>query len=991
MNNALQPGDHWRQASLIVGREREQSLLRDRFRDALGGRGSLVLIGGEAGIGKTTLVEGLGREATQRGALVLTGYNHDLIANPPYGPWGEILRACPPIDDPRLTSAPRLWDEDELKSVKSMASLFADVWEFFATVASERALLLVLEDLHWSDQDTLDLLVYFARQVQHVRVLLIGTYRDDELTRRHVLFRYLPVLVREARAHRLNVRRLERGAIGELVSSRYGLQVADGERLASYVFAFAEGNPLFAGELLRSLESDGILRLAGDRWMLGVIPQLRVPPLVRQVIEGRLMRLSDDARALLDIAAVIGQEVPVDLLGRVAGIDESTMISGIDEAFEGHVLTELAANGVLQFSHTLVRETLYESVSPIRRRMWHRRIAEALAGTVRPTPDAIAHHFHLAGDARAYEWLLQAGVRAERAYAFRVAAEQFTMAMEFLGEDDPDVRRKGWLLYRIGSLLNFYDLDRSLACQDEASRIATRVDDRILAAYALASHGKILSVAGDARQGLVDLQAGVAAVDRLVSTDVVPHDPASLDALFIPDELPDVNPFKGELVRALAINGRFSEAMPIGEAYVADLDDAPLDDEMRASLSAAWYGLATAYAALGRPADAREAVARASAGFRAVADYAWLNNSFSLDLWIVQWYRTDDLAERRRLDGEASDAWRRAAGALSSDSAVTVGDLWLQLIDGHWSDAAAQAQAGLAGHAHSTWRQDAANALSLLSCWRGNTQRARELIHDILPAGPVSMPGEHHYIHTVRMLRIGAVVELESGDLEAARAWLEAHDRWLAWSGAVLGQSDGHRLWARWYQVAGEKDAAQRHAEAALAAAGEPRQPLSLIAVHRMLGSFATEDGRHDEAERHLNASIDLATACAAPFERAASLLALAELRAATSRSDEARALLDEARAVCEPLGAAPALAQADRIAARLAAPVRGPAYPAGLSAREVDVLRLVAQGLTDAEVAQRLFISPRTVTTHLSSIYNKLGVSSRTAATRFAFEQGIA
>ena len=137
--------------------------------------------------------------------------------------------------------------------------------------------------------------------------------------------------------------------------------------------------------------------------------------------------------------------------------------------------------------------------------------------------------------------------------------------------------------------------------------------------------------------------------------------------------------------------------------------------------------------------------------------------------------------------------------------------------------------------------------------------------------------------------------------------------------------------------------------------------------------------------------ALALAEACAAPYERALILLALAELRASTGERDEARALLDEARAICAPLEARPALARADALAARLALlkPPRA-SSPAGLTVREVEVLRLVAEGLTDAQAAERLSLSPRTVSQHLRSIYNKLGVSTRGAATRFALDHRL-
>ena len=159
-----------------------------------------------------------------------------------------------------------------------------------------------------------------------------------------------------------------------------------------------------------------------------------------------------------------------------------------------------------------------------------------------------------------------------------------------------------------------------------------------------------------------------------------------------------------------------------------------------------------------------------------------------------------------------------------------------------------------------------------------------------------------------------------------------------------------------------------------------------------MLGELGTATGRYADAAVHLDQALALAESCAAPYERALTLLATAELRAATGQRDEARALLEEVRTIGAPLEAQPALARADALAARLApVPAVAAAYPAGLSAREADVLRLVAVGLSNAEVAERLYVSPRTVDTHLRSIYTKLGVSTRSAATRFALEHGLA
>jgi tetratricopeptide (TPR) repeat protein len=191
------------------------------------------------------------------------------------------------------------------------------------------------------------------------------------------------------------------------------------------------------------------------------------------------------------------------------------------------------------------------------------------------------------------------------------------------------------------------------------------------------------------------------------------------------------------------------------------------------------------------------------------------------------------------------------------------------------------------------------------------------------------------------------------GDLPAARQWLEAHDCWLDWGGAALGRSEGHLLWARYERAAGSASRARDRAMQALAHAIEPRQPLALIAAHRLLGELDTDAGRDQDALAHLDTALLLAETCAAPFERALTLAALAELHATTGKRTEARRLLDEAREIGLSLGAKPLIGRIDALAVNLAtalpiAPARRSStgtYPGGLTAREVEVLRLIAAG----------------------------------------------
>jgi DNA-binding CsgD family transcriptional regulator len=231
---------------------------------------------------------------------------------------------------------------------------------------------------------------------------------------------------------------------------------------------------------------------------------------------------------------------------------------------------------------------------------------------------------------------------------------------------------------------------------------------------------------------------------------------------------------------------------------------------------------------------------------------------------------------------------------------------------------------------------------------------------------------------------------LDAGDLTRAQHWVETHARWLDWCGGSLWRADQHLLQARLHEAAGDLTRSRQAAEHALDVATHPRQPLRLLAAHRLLGRLDTRERRYDQAQDHLTTALVLADACVALFERARTLLAHAELQAVTGQRDSALKLLAEARGIASELDARPTLIEIDAATTGLDAPPARASFPNGLTAREVDVLRLVARGLTDAEVAEQLFMARRTVNTHLTSIYTKLGVSSRAAATRWAVEQGL-
>ena len=242
---------------LVVGRAREQDVLRDELATALGGRGRLVLVGGEAGIGKTTLARDLAETTIGQSVFVLTGHCYDLTNTPPYGPWLDLFAGY--RREPTRPAPPTAFSSGKLEAITDQVALYTEVRQFFAALRSARPILILLEDLHWADPASIELLRHISSHLRHWPILLLVTYRLDELTRRPPFAQQLPSLVRDADGLRLALRRLDESALHALVETRFSLADGDEARLVSYLELHAEGKPFFATELLRALEEESLL------------------------------------------------------------------------------------------------------------------------------------------------------------------------------------------------------------------------------------------------------------------------------------------------------------------------------------------------------------------------------------------------------------------------------------------------------------------------------------------------------------------------------------------------------------------------------------------------------------------------------------------------------------------------------------------------------------------------------------------------------------
>jgi DNA-binding CsgD family transcriptional regulator len=958
----------------VVGRTREIARLHEQLAAALAGHGRLVLIGGEAGIGKTTLAESLCREARERGARVLVGRCYDLTETPPYGPWLDLFGQYRPSDaSPPLPEA--FARRGILGAIASQPLLFRQVADWCTALAASRPVVILLEDLHWADAASLDLLRFLARTVADIPLLLLATYRADELAGHHPLGQLMPAMIREAPTMRLALRRLDPDAVHGLVAARYRLPEPDLPRLVTYLHGRSEGNPFFIVELLHALEEEGAMRAEEDGWRLGGLVGVHIPPLLRQVIGGRLNRLDARVQHLLTVAAMIGQEIDPSLWAAVAGEDDETVLAAAEQAIAARVLEEALTGTSVRFVHALMREALTLRMLAARRAVWHRRIAETFINLPNPDPDSVAYHFQQAGDGRAAEWLVAAGKRAQDACAFATAVARLTEALALL--DGAEARAvRGEVLVRLGRMLTLADTRRAIIYADEAVRIAEATADNALATAALYRRGSVHGYAGSYRQGLADLQAASDLFARL------PEEMQSRLAQFGGAIALDADELRGATANTLQIMGRYDEALRVLGRAPDQADAAPLP-LTRTGLTA----FSVTCAALGRPAEARAASGSGRDGLRALRDYVGLAYATEYELSeIALVYQADDRDACRRLADEAEWAARQASDIATGFSPRTA-RVGLLVVEGEWAEARALLEVthhtgGLPG-----WRLAELRFLGELAYAQGDTALAWSLVQEVLLEGVATEPGDVYFINGCAFQRLAAALSLDANDRETARAWLGAHDRWMAWSGAVLGRAEGHISWAHYYRAIGDAPVARERAAKALTDASEPRQPLALLAAHRCMGTLDTDAGRVDAARDHFASALTLADACAAPFPRARTLLAFACLHAATGNRNAALVALDEVRAIGTRLGALPTLARADALAATLASPL---AYPAGLSGREVEVLRLVAEGLTDGQVADRLFLSRRTIGQHLHSIYTKLGVPSRAAATRFASEHHL-
>jgi DNA-binding CsgD family transcriptional regulator/tetratricopeptide (TPR) repeat protein len=973
----------------FVGRVAELDVLQRALARASSGTGTAVVIAGEAGLGKSRLVSEFEERARAREALVLIGECVELAEGElAFAPIISALRgvvedggALEGLEGPMRSALAALWPvagADEGVDT-GREQLFEAVYRVLARLARERAVLLIVEDVHWIDPSSRDLLVFLVRNARRNRIAVVATYRPDELGTGHVLTPFVAELERSGRAERLELEPLARSEVAvqlEAISGRVPT-VAVLER----IFVRSEGNPFFAEELLASAGAVG-----GE-----------LPVSVRQALLLRVERLSELTREVLRVAAVVGRSVDHRLLVGVVGVGEPELLVALREATDNHVLVPSSGGVAYMFRHALLREAIYTDTLIGERLRLHRAIAEALEShreyAAAGAAAELAYHWLAAGYERAgLAACVEAADEAERMHAHGEAAMHIDRALELWDrvESPEEVagRDRVDLLLRGSELADFSgDAGHGLALAERARADVDEQADPLRAAAAEARIGRSLHFSG----------RGVEAVDHLAKARrLVPSEPPSLDYA-------QALAFEG---RALMLNERSNEARPrLEEALrIAEVLGA------RRVQSSALNSLAIVFADVG---EFEPAIAAGREGLRIAKEIgaveeimrAYINGSQAVD-------DAGNVEEALALGlegiatGERLGMSRVAGDQLRSQAA------WRLLRLGRYAEAGRIVDEALE-RATTPFNIAAGRCTAgRLALELGDLEVAEDQLEQAWSM--MQRTGGFQLIGLAMAARV--LLEIRRGELERARQRAgEGVERGAAREGALLYSAEVFWLAVRIEAELAEGARITGDRESLDECAGVAGEVLEVLdrAISELTGETPPEaaafralaDG--ELARLHGERTVQPWLAAAERFRALGQLPALgyAELRAAEAlalggtRSGDVAAQLRAAHATALELGAPPLLAEVDALARRAGVPLdgragaltAGPAADLGLTEREFEVLRLLGDGRTNRQIGEELFITPKTASVHVSRILMKLGVANRAEAAAAAHRMGLA
>jgi DNA-binding CsgD family transcriptional regulator len=959
-------------ATSFVGRTAELAVLRRCVDEARsGGPAPLAVLLGEAGVGKTRCLQTFLATAQEAGATVLLGGCPPLSGNElPYAPLAEALRGL------RRTAGPErmaewLAGQDEVlgRLVPELATtaagadpasdatpgrLFAAVLAVVDRMTEDGPVILAVEDVHWADRSSRDLLALLIRATADRPLITVLTCRNDELPPGHPVVAWLADLDRTRPTERIELARLNPGELNELLASVLGAPPEP--KLAGRIYARSEGNPFFAEELLALVP-------AGDG----------LPATVADTVLCRVGALPVAALWLVRTAAVAagsGSEVPHELLADVLGWPDDQLLLAVRAAVAAHVVR--GTEHGYSFRHALTREAVESELLPVERARLHASVATGLsrlAAQADPVTTArVAYHWHAAGDRpRALGAAVAAGTAATKVFAYHVAAQLFERAIELwpavpdaaevAGVDEAGVYERAAEAIYVGQ---HQERAEELA-REALLRIDSRAEPERAARLHLLAGSAMWAYRADSTAALAEAREAAA---------LLPEDsPVLADAL-------------AAEARFLMLMGRTDDSIAAAERAIALADARGKPFAKASALVSLGASLSDEDEEAGREAmlAGRELAERIGDAVTAGRSYVNLSSRYD---------------SRNRVAEAMNEARAGIAASLRFGMDRTIGMVLRSMLierlieSGNWAEAEAIGADML--DVTGNPRMWATRELSRMAVARGDLTTAEVLLKELfaLVDGPVEAQV------AAPPYEIAAELALGRGDVDRARGLVVAgldllhryggEDRseylvWLGWRAEADAVTAGHVPDPEWVsRLRAEINPVEVPAE---------EGPARLIAAEISRFEGASDPELWDKAADHYT-GIGGHYLAGYPTYRAA--------EAYVARGDRATAM-ERIRTVYDlasRLGAGPLLASVEDLGRRARlnlTPAPAPAtLPHGLTAREHEVLTLVAAGLTNREIAGRLFISEHTVGVHVSRILAKLGVARRTEAAAAAHRLGLA
>lgn len=946
----------------LIERDTERAWLESALDDAIAGNGSLVLLAGEAGSGKTRLVESVAEPAD---AQFLRGASG--ISPVAYAPVVAALRGfmrtnprgledCGPLRPHLALLLPELGDA---VGESDRATLFEAVRCGLKAAAADRPVVLLLDDLQHSDETTLELLASLAPSLHELPILVIAAYRSDEIPREHGVRRLRDQLRRVDRLSELSLAPLSEAGTAALAAGVLGEPLTP--RLAGVLHDRTNGIPFFVEELAAALDASGRLQRGDAGLDLELDGGVPMPQTIRDAVLLQLSDLGERTRATAEAASAAGTVFDLELVGALDGAD------GLEELLASGLLLELEG-GRAAFRHPLARDAIYEDIPWLRRRALHRELAEATEAAGGHGAEVAAHWVAARDEAQALDSLLRAVDEFARVHAYRDATELGRQALDLWPEGERDAER----IAALERHASFAKLSGELAEAGRAQR-------EVVAARRSEGGGTALAEAERRLATIYALQG-----DR-------EH---ALAARRVAAEAYAANGFPGEAAaERLIAAGYLQSAGNHGEAVELTgraVEEAALAE--RADLRAR---------ALGLQGVARVKGGDFEAGMQTVQEGLSLALDHGLTLVAAEVYQR--LGTAREISGDyggAHDALATAVGFCKTDGGDAMEYTCLSCMAyvlrelGDWSRAAELCDQLRTPEASLDDTLVADGILGSIRAFGGDSAGGRPLLAQCLATGTrldvVSM--------SVDSAAALAWMDELDGNLDEARA----HCRFLLerWGGS---EDHHYAVWGlRWaacfFARHGPQAEARACAEALSTIAAATGHPDVLAALAHALGETALADGHPDVAAEQLRRAVELHETLSIPFERAQIQLRAGVALAAAGERDAALDQLKAAHATARELGAAPLAAQVAEQVAELGESVEGTLGRraaaerdhAGLSRRELQVMRLVAAGRTNREIAGELVLSTRTIDMHVRNILAKLGCRSRTEATTRAAELGL-